>query len=151
MNRLLFAAALLLASCGQHRTPSDLKLTDGWARETAPGQTTAAAYLIISNNGTGEDRLVGASSTAAEMTMIHQSSSENGVARMRHLGEGLEIPSKAALQLAPGGTHVMLMGLKQPLKAGETIPVELKFERSEPRAIDVKILDAASAGRQGAP
>lgn len=149
MNRLAIAAALLLASCGEGRTPSDLKLTDGWARETAPGQSTAAAYVTISNNGTGDDRLVGASSAVAEHAMVHQSSADDGVARMRHLDEGLNIPSKAALQLAPGGTHVMLMGLKRPLKAGETIAVELKFERSEPRSIDIKILDAATAGRQG--
>jgi copper(I)-binding protein len=150
MNRLVIAAALLLASCGQGRPPSDLKLSDGWARETVPGQTTGAAYLVISNNGTGEDRLVGASSAAADHAMVHESSAVNGVARMRHLDDGLGIPSKAALQLAPGGAHVMLIGLKKPLEAGETIPVELQFERSRPISIDVKVLDAATAGRQSA-
>ena len=148
MHRFAIAAALILTACSQAEAPSDLKLTDGWARETAPGQTSAAAYLTVSNNGTGEDRLVGATSPIAKHSMIHQSRAENGIAKMRHLGAGLKIPSKTALQLAPGGTHVMLTGLERPLKPGETIPVELKFERSRPREIEVKILDAATAGRQ---
>lgn len=149
MQRLAIVAALLVTACSAAKAPSDLKLTDGWARETASGQSTAAAYVTISNNGTGADQLVGASSAIASHAMIHQSSAEDGVARMRHLDDGLAIPSKAALQLAPGGTHIMLMGLARPLKAGETVPLTLNFARSKPRQVGIRILDAATAGRKG--
>ena len=70
--------------------------------------------------------------------------------RMRHMHAGLAIPSKAAVELSPGRTHIMLTGLKEPLRSGESIRVRFDFDRSADQDLDVKILDAASAGLQGA-
>ena len=115
-----------------------------------PGQTSSAAYLVIINNGTGADRLIGVKSDVAAHTMLHSTSMEGGVMRMRHLSDGLEIPSKAAVELSPGRTHVMLMGLKDPLKRGEKFTLRLRFKRSGEKDAVIKVLDPSSAGLQEA-
>jgi copper(I)-binding protein len=142
--------AFVLAACGREQAQPDLKLSNGWARETVPGQNAAAVYLTIANNGAGSDRLGGVSSDAAAHAMLHSTSMDDGVMRMRHLADGLAIPSKAAVELSPGRTHIMLTGLNQPLKRGDTIQVRLDFDRSADRDLEVKVLDPAAAGLQGA-
>lgn len=150
MFRFAIPLSLLAAACSDGNARPDLKPTDGWARETAPGQTSAAAYLTIINNGTGEDRLISVKSDVAGHTMLHSTASENGVTRMRHIAHGLEIPSKAAVELSPGRTHIMLSMLKAPLKRGEKFALQLEFERSGRRKAMIKVLDPSSAGLQEA-
>jgi copper(I)-binding protein len=150
MKRLAILFACTLAACDREQAAPDLKLSGGWARETVAGQKTGAAYLTIVNNGAGSDRLVGLSSDAAKHVMLHSTSAEDGVARMRHLHDGLAIPSKAAVELTPGRTHIMLEGLKAPLQRGQAFTLNLDFERSPDRSVDVKVLDPAAAGLQGA-
>src|SRR5205085_6582605 len=145
-NRLAILTLLALAACGREQAASDIKLSNGWARETVDGQNAAAVYVTIVNNGAGADRLAGVSSDAAKHAMLHSTSTDNGVMRMRHLPDGLAIPSKAAVELSPGRTHIMLTGLKQPLHRGQTLSVRFDFERSEDQLFDVKVLDPASAG-----
>lgn len=69
---------------------------------------------------------------------------------MRHLSGGLPIPSKTAVELSPGRTHVMLSGLKQPLQRGQTFRLTLKFERSGEKRTKIKVLDPQAAGLQEA-
>jgi copper(I)-binding protein len=149
MIRFAFPLTLLLAGCGNAPARPDLKPTDGWARETVPGQTSAAAYLTVINNGTGADRLVAVSSESAAHAMVHSTmTSDQGISRMRHLHDGLAIPAKTAVELAPGRTHIMLTGLRQPLRNGQKLTLRLRFERSGARHATVHVLDPASAGRQ---
>jgi len=151
MIKYAFPLALLLAGCGDGPALPDLKPTDGWARETVPGQTSAAAYLTVINNGTGADRLIAVSSDSAANAMVHSTTTSNhGVSRMRHLGDGLAIPAKTAVELSPGRTHIMLTGLKQPLRRGQKLTLDLRFEQSGTRRAMVKVLDPASAGLQEA-
>lgn len=151
MIRYFFPLALLLASCGNGPAEPDLKPTDGWARETVPGQASAAAYLTVINNGTGADRLIGVSSNRAAHAMVHSTmTSDQGVSRMRHMSDGLAIPAKTAVELTPGRTHIMLTGLKQPLRRGQKLTLELRFEESGTKQAIVKVLDPASAGLQEA-
>lgn len=151
MNRLVLLTTIVLAACGNESTRPDLKPTEGWARETVAGQNSAAAYLTVINNGTGADRLVGVSTDVAEHSMIHSTTtSEHGVSRMRHMDHGLEIPAKTAVELSPGRTHIMLTGLKEPLKRGQKLTLELKFEESGRKRAKIKVLDPASAGLQEA-
>jgi len=150
MFRFAIPLCLLAAACSDGSARPDLKTTDGWARESVPGQTSAAAYLTIINNGTGEDHLVGVRSDVAGHAMLHSTVTEGGVMRMRHIGGGLEIPSKTAVELSPGRTHVMLSGLKAPLRRGEKFTLQLEFERSGRRKAVVKVLDPSSAGLQEA-
>ena len=150
MHRFAILLSLLAAACGGEPARPELKPTDGWARETVPGQTSAAAYLTIINNGTGADRLIGASTDAASHAMLHSTAIEGGVMRMRHLDDGLEIPSKTAVELSPGRTHVMLSGLKTPLQRGEKFELHLHFQRSGEKKTMIKVLDPSSAGLQEA-
>lgn len=143
-------AALLLLSCGgRDPRPADVMITNGWARETAPGQAAAAVYLTIVNRGEGADRLVDVQSPPATAS-LHSSSSAGGVARMRPLDGGLEIPARSTVELEPGGTHIMLTGLQSPLRAGQTAPLSLGFARSGRRPLAVRVVPPARGhGEQG--
>ena len=150
MNRLALFLMFALVACGREPAPPDLKLSHGWARETVAGQNAAAAYLTIVNNGAGSDSLVSVSSDASMHAMLHSTSMDDGVMRMRPIDGGLAIPSKAAVELSPGRTHIMLTGLKQPLESGQTFQIRLDFERSADQDLDIKVLDATAAGSLGA-
>jgi len=151
MIKFALPLALLLAGCGNDPALPDLKTADGWSRETVPGQASAAAYLTVINNGTGVDRLLTVSSDAAAHAMVHTTmTTDQGVSRMRHMADGLPIPPKTAVELSPGRTHIMLSGLKQPLRRGQKLTLELRFEKSGSKLATVKVLDPTSAGLQEA-
>jgi periplasmic copper chaperone A len=137
VKRILLAA-LLLASCTKSGTP-DLQISDAWARETVAGQTATAAYMTIQNRGAGDDRLISVEAPAPAKAMLHASESSDGVSRMREMGAGLALPAGAAVQLKPGGTHVMITGLGAPLRASDVMKLRLQFEKSGPRDIDVAV------------
>ena len=145
-QRIAGIAGLLLLSCGapDQRAP-DIAIGHGWARETAPGQSAAAVYLTVTNRGDGDDRLAEVEAPRAAAASLHSSSSAGGVARMRALDDGLEIPARSSVELKPGGTHIMLTGLRQPLKAGQTVDLKLGFARSGQRPIAVRVVPAGSA------
>ena len=136
-------AALLLASCNAGGSPK-IAATDGWTREVAPGQSAAAAYVTVANEGDGADRLVAAESSVAAKATVHSSSSAGGIARMRPIEGGLEIAPHATVTFKPGGNHIMLTGLKQPLKVGHTVDLTLQFEKSGRQAIALRVLPATS-------
>lgn len=96
-----------------------------------PSARAAGGYLTVTNTGTEPDRLLGAESAAAKTLQIHISESgPDGVATMRHLPEGVEIPAGAKVVLESGGMHIMLMGLTAPLSEGEKVPATLIFEKA---------------------
>jgi copper(I)-binding protein len=133
----LFAALFLLAACGQQGSP-EIKLTDAWARPTV-GQTPAAVYVTIDNQGGSPDRLVEAFTDRAAMAMVHQNEVVNGVARMRMAGE-INIPARDQIKMAPGGTHIMLQGLRAPLRTGDRFDLVLKFRVSGDKRVEVKVV-----------
>jgi copper(I)-binding protein len=134
----ILVAALLLASCTKIGTP-DLQISDAWARETVAGQTATAAYMSIDNRGAGDDRLVGVEAAAPARAMLHSSESSGGVSRMREMSAGLALPAGTAVQLKPGGTHVMITGLDAPLGKSEVVKLRLLFEKSGARDVDVPV------------
>jgi copper(I)-binding protein len=107
-----------------------LHITHPAAPATLPGQTSGAVYLGIENEGKQEDRLLSASSPAAASVAIHRMSMSDNVMRMREI-DNLPLPvgSKVVIN-ADSGTHLMLSGLKQPLAAGDKIPLTLRFEHA---------------------
>jgi copper(I)-binding protein len=135
-------AALLLSSCGAHRPP-EISIENAWARATAPGQASAAVYMTIVNSG-GEDKLTKAFSRAGDVS-FHSSSMDGGVMRMRPLNS-VQVPANSTVELKPAGTHIMVTGLKRLLMAGQTIELNLAFERSGQRSVRVKIVPAGSNG-----
>ena len=138
-------AALLLASCGKSGPP-EIKVSDAWARETVAGQSATAAYMTIANDGAGDDRLVSVAAPAPAMAMLHSSENSGGIARMREMGTGVAIPAGGRIEFKPGGSHVMVTGLGAPLKAGQSLKLTLRFEKSGDRPIDVRVTPAAGPG-----
>ena len=146
MKHILFAA-LLLASCSKSGPP-DIRITDAWARETVSGQTSTAAYMVLTNTGDDDDRVVSVSAKAPAMAMLHSSESSNAVSRMRPMASGLSIPASAKMELKPGGTHVMVTGLRAPLNVGDTVKLTLRFEKSGDRPVDVRVTPAFGPERR---
>ncbi|CAM4290647.1 Copper chaperone PCu(A)C [Bordetella tumbae] len=136
-------AALGLSSAtsawAQDYKVGQIEIDDLWVRASAPGQTNGAGYLDIDNDAKTADRLVSVSSDAAERVELHTVQAEKGVARMRHLPEGIEVPAEGEVKLAPGGYHVMFMNLKQPFVAGAEVPATLKFEKAGEVAVKFEV------------
>lgn len=122
MRNLISAAVI----CWAHPAhAADIKIDDPWVRGTVAGQMATGAFMsITAKQGAA---LVSASSPVAGVVEIHTMNMQNGVMTMRPVPR-LELPAGKAVQLAPGGYHVMLMDLKQPLKPGEAVPITLKLE-----------------------
>lgn len=150
----LTAAALVSASAmfslpaqAQETKAGDLVISQPWSRATPGGAKVGGGYLVIENKGTGEDRLIGGTTEAASKVEVHEMAMNNGVMTMRELEKGLAIEPGKSVTLAPGGYHVMFMGLKHPLKAGEKLPVTLEFAKAG--KVDVTF-DVRSVGAKAA-
>lgn len=147
---LSICLTLLTASAGAQQSTSGgapLQVEQPWAR--ASNGTTGAAYLRIANRGSAPDRLVGASTPVAEKAEVHENKIENGVMKMRSVGSIVIGPGQSAV-LKPGAEHVMLMGLKQPLKQGESFPLTLKFEKAGDVQVTVHVERAGAMGADAA-
>ena len=124
----LLAAALLLNSVAWAQSGT-VQARDAWARPTVAGQPVGGAYVQLQNTGGAADRLLGANTSAAERVELHSMQMSGDVMRMRQV-DAIELPPGATVELAPGGLHLMLMGLKAPLRAGERLPLVLRFEKA---------------------
>jgi copper(I)-binding protein len=108
----------------------NLVITQAWSRATPGGAKVAGGYLTIENKGKSPDRLLSGSTAVAKNIEVHQMAVDNGVMTMRAVEGGLAIEPGKTVTFAPGGHHLMLLGLKAPLKQGEQVPVTLKFEHA---------------------
>jgi copper(I)-binding protein len=123
MKLKLLTATLVLASGALHAQNVDVR--DGWVRSTVPGQKGTGAFMTLTaKDGT---RLVGVSTPVAGIAEVHEMKLEGDVMKMRAL-PGLDLPAGKAVELKPGGYHLMLMDLKQPLAKGADVPVTLRFK-----------------------
>ena len=141
-----FIAAPLLAHGFE---AGSIKIGHPWSRETAPSQVVGAGFMTITNSGKTGDRLVSATSPAAREVQVHTVSMNGGVMRMRQLTAGLPIPAGATVTLQPGGYHIMLIGLKAPLKQGAMVPATLRFQRAGTVNIAFKVEAIDFAGPNG--
>jgi len=122
-----------------------LELSHPYARTTPPGAKAGGAYLSIENKGKAADKLVRASSPRAGSVELHTMSMDGNVMRMRQI-PAIEVAPGAIVKLAPGGLHIMLQEIKQPLKKGERFPMTLVFERAGEVKVDIVVEDAPSHG-----
>jgi copper(I)-binding protein len=106
-----------------------LRVDRPFARATPPGAKTAAVYMTIDNVGSTTDRLLRASTPIAGGVVLHQMAQKDGMMTMRAV-PSFEIIPGARFELVPGGYHLMLIDLKQPLKAGEKFPLVITFART---------------------
>jgi copper(I)-binding protein len=107
-----------------------LTVTAPWTRATPKGAPVAGGYLTVTNNGAESDRLVGGSFPGADRVEVHQMTMDNGVMHMRPIPDGLEIKPGQTVALTPGSYHLMFMGFKGQLKAGEQVKGTLTFEKA---------------------
>jgi copper(I)-binding protein len=137
---LLIASTLLgstlLASAHEFKL-GDLVIGHPWSRATPGGAKVGGGYLTITNNGSAPDKLLSATTAAADHVEIHEMATKDGVMTMRHQPNGVTIEPGKTVAFAPGGYHLMLMGLKGPLKEGDRLKATLAFEKAGP--IDVTI------------
>lgn len=100
--------------------------------------TTSAIYFVLKNRGGEADRLVAVRTEVASAVELHLSAIEDGVMRMRQV-ETIEVPARGEVRLAPGGYHLMLIGLRRELQDGDRFPVTLEFERAGSRVVEVEV------------
>jgi periplasmic copper chaperone A len=143
----LAAALVVIAGSGVAQTykAGTIEIEQPWARATPKGATIGAGYMKITNTGSEPDRLVGGTVSFAQRVEVHSMTMEQGVMKMREVKDGLEIKPGEAVELKPGGYHVMFVGLKEALKQGEDLSVTLKFAKAG--TVEVKYpVQAVGAG-----
>jgi len=124
-----------------------VQIENAYTRATVPGQMAAGGFMKIENKGAA-DQLLSASSPVAGEVQLHEMSMDGQVMKMRQVKD-IPVPAGGAVELKPGGLHLMLMNIKAPLTAGETVPVKLKFAKAG--EVEVKMpVNAMGAGHGGA-
>lgn len=144
--------ALALLCLGFNAGAHDYKLKSiiidhPFARATPPGARSGGAFFIVENAGAASDKLVRVASPVAAAVELHQMAMDGGVMKMRAT-PALEVRAGDKVELKPGGYHVMLIDLKQPLKAGDNFPLTLTFEGAGTIEVSVEVeaMGAAHAG-----
>lgn len=124
---------------GQHAPKAGaIEAAGAWAPASAGAARAGAVYMEIRNRGAGADRLIGASSPAAAAAELHTHVATGDVVRMRRL-DGVDVPAGGAVRFAPGGRHVMLIGLRRKLTAGGRLSLTLVFDKAGPVAVEVEV------------
>lgn len=126
-----FAMVAISASAvAQEYKAGDIRIDQLYARPTVAAQTAGAVYARIENLGKQPDQLISVTSTAAKNTELHTMSMQNNVMKMREV-PSIEIKPEEKIVMTPGhGYHIMLIGLKQPLKPGDTLPLTFRFKNA---------------------
>ena len=151
MKRNLLVSTIATAALGltflahaQDAKVGSIKIESAYTRATVPGQQVAGGFMKIENKGAA-DQLVSASSPAAGEVQLHEMAMEGNVMKMRQVKD-IAVPAGGAVELKPGGLHLMFMNIKAPLAAGQTVPVKLKFAKAG--EVEVK-MPVNAMGAQG--
>lgn len=150
-RRFLPAALLILAGCSQAAAPdtaATVQVADATCRPTLNGRDVTACYVTLT--ASRDDRLVSISASLAGTAQIHEMKTEDGMMTMAELKDGLPLPAGQPVQLKPGGDHLMLMGLKKPLIAGEQVSITLTFEQAQPLGIRALVAQPPLPGARAA-
>jgi len=142
----LLACVFAAPARGDDVNAGDLLITQAWSRATPGGAKMGAGYLTIENKGSAADKLVGVSGDIAGKIEVHEMAMNDGVMKMRPLDKGLTIEPGKTVKLAPGGYHLMMMDLKNPLKQGDKVPVTLQFEKAGKVAVTLEVQAVGAPG-----
>ena len=138
MKKFVLSIASIAAVFG-----ADVEIDGAYARASIPNVPNSAAFFVIKNNSDKDIAITSANSDIAEKNELHTHIKENQMLKMMKI-EKLVVPAKSSLELKSGGNHVMLMGLKKELKAGDEISLELSFSDGDKKSIKVPVKDLAS-------
>ena len=148
LNLLLAGVTLVVASTAAHAHSFKLGNIDighPYARVTVAGQPIGGGFLKLSNRG-GDDKLLSATAAVSASVEMHTMNMDGDVMRMRQV-DAIPLPAGKTVELKPGGYHLMFVGLKAPLKAGEKFPLKLKFEKAGEVEVIVNVeASGATAG-----
>jgi hypothetical protein len=134
------ALALLVAAlAGPATAESPIHVDNARARATIGSGHTSAIYLTLRNAGAAADRLIGVASEVAKSTELHTTIHDQGIMKMRPL-DGVDVPAGGIAEFTPGADHIMLIGLKAPLKAGDRFTLTLRFEKAGEVVADVAVV-----------
>lgn len=146
---VITALVALPASASDMVKVGTLMISGAYSFETPPAAKAAGGYLTIENTGSDDDVLV-AAQAGQGMVMLHKSETDaNGVARMVHQENGIPVPAGETVMLAPGGLHIMFMGLSAPFEAGASIDVTLTFETAGDVVVAMPVVERGSAHDAG--
>ena len=129
-QKLFFVLFAVLFVVDQPVSASEIMFGPLQFRATVGSMPSSAAYLSITNHGKMADRLVGVTSNLARKTELHKMETDNGVMKMRQVEGGIDLLAGKTIHLAPGGYHVMLVGLNGPLTAGSMFEITLVFQNA---------------------
>ena len=117
-------SSVFICGCVVFNASADVAVKGAWVRGTVPSQTVTGAFMTVTSSV--DAKIVGASSPIAHMTEIHESTMKDGVNRMNAV-ESVALPAGKAVELKPGGYHMMMMGLSKPVAAGQKVPITLEI------------------------
>lgn len=148
VRSLLLTAGLSLVASTALAEP--LLVEEAQVRAVPPGSQTSAAFMTLRNPGEQDVTLVDADSPAAEVMELHNHEDVEGVMQMRKISE-IVVPAGESVALAPGGLHMMLIGLTAPLEEGQPVEIELRFDTGESQQITapVKRIEVSAEGHHG--
>ena len=138
VRALKWLALPFLLTAASGAMAGELSVTSAWSRATPPGASMGVVYFQIENGGTRSDRLLKLKTSIAASASVHRTEIVDDIARMREVAV-LHVAPGEKIEFAPGGYHVMLMGLKKPLVAGQKLELELLFEVAGLRRVVVPI------------
>lgn len=142
----LAAATLTACSPGEKATSADasaVQVSDALCRPTPVGRKTTGCYLTLTAGA--DDRLLTVASPVAGRAQIHESRMESNMMMMHEMEGGLPLPAGQAVELKPGGNHIMLLGVAEPLKAGDTVPLTLTFASAAPVEVTAAVGQPATS------
>lgn len=142
------AAVVSTASAADDYRVGDIRIERPWARATPGNSRVGAAYFTLEDLGTAPDKLLRVATPVAATGELHTHMMENNVMQMRPVG-AIEVHPGTPTVFQPGGLHVMLMDLKQPLKEGERFPLTLEFERAGKIEVMVSVERAGARAPAG--
>ncbi len=146
ISTLLLVLGFAVQAPAQTTEQSAMIVDHPWARATPAGAKTGAVYLTLMNSGSGSDRLLSATTPVADKVQFHSASEENGVSRMREM-RSVDVAPGASVAFSPGGMHIMVVGLRQPLKEGQTFPLTLNFENAGKEDVSVPVAKVGAMQR----
>ncbi|PKN82011.1 MAG: hypothetical protein CVU46_18390 [Chloroflexi bacterium HGW-Chloroflexi-8] len=136
---LSLVTILAIAGCAPQANGPEIEIKDAWARPSAGVDMNGAIYFRIVNGGNEADTLLSADTPAAKAAEVHESmADDNGVMSMKPR-ENIEIPASGEVEFKPGGLHIMLVELKQPLAVGDEVQLTLRFEKAGEIQLIVKV------------
>ena len=140
IRTLPLAALLMMTACGKQDTAAcggdGIVASNAWVRAAGEGSPMSAAYVELCNGGETADRLIAVSFDGASAAEVHVTQmSDDGVASMAPAENGIALPPHETMALAPGGAHIMLIGLSAPIEEGEEATITLEFENAGPMTL----------------